>query len=85
METLSSNEIEKVIGPRSALVALSDARIALGVASGDRPRVYAYLSRGESAGQIVKLSSAHYVDKYADFIEFAWVSGATVADLVGPA
>ena len=50
-------------------------------------RVYAYLTPadGQPHGELVKLSSLYYVEKYAGRIGFAWASGVTIADLIGRA
>jgi len=45
----------------------------------ERPRVYAYLTKGE---QIVRLPSVAMFEKYRDDIAGAWVSGTTIADLI---
>ncbi|MDF2915928.1 MAG: hypothetical protein K0S70_145 [Microbacterium sp.] len=50
-------------------------------------RVYAYMPPvdGQRHGQLTRLASAYYVEKYAERIAFAWASGTTVADMIGRA
>lgn len=56
----------------------------LSAPSGHRPRIYGTLPGGhECAGQIVAIRSQHYLDLYD--CDRIWLSGTTVADLVGRA
>lgn len=48
-----------------------------------RPRIYAYLSSGEYAGQTITLRSVANLDKYAPGAQSIWLSGTmTVYDLI---
>lgn len=58
---------------------------ALNAPSGSRPRIYAYLERGESGGQIVSLKSLYDLERYEGLLGFAWTSANTIADIVSPA
>ena len=74
-------DIAKVTGD-TPIEDYGTVREALSLSSGERPRVYAYLERGESAGQCVRLNSVHYLDKYGDDIGFTWMPTRTFADIV---
>ena len=58
---------------------------ALNAPSGHHPRIYAYLERGDFAGQIVSLRSLYDLERFDGLIGFAWTSANTIADLIAPA
>lgn len=82
--SLNSEAIAKVIG-NGELIEATELRWSLSGTSGSRPRAYGYLETGESAGQVVKLTSTTTLDKYEDDLGFAWLSGTTFADLISQA
>ena len=45
---------------------------------GVNPRTYAYLWRGEYAGQIISVMSPERADQFAGDAQFFWTSGLTV-------
>ena len=83
---LSVDDILKVAGLESGNRLVGDEWVwdMLDKPSGERPRIYAYLEPepGEAHGQIVKLTSRHYVEKYAGRISFAWTSNYTIRDII---
>jgi hypothetical protein len=79
--TISEADALKVIAPRGAFLALEQVLPTIE----DGGRVYAYLSTGECAGQVVKVASAYYLDKYGADVQFYWTTSTTLADLVSRA
>ena len=82
---LPPETVAKISAGKYALIDAHTTERALNALSGSRSRIYAYLERGESAGQIVKLASLYYLGKYDGDIGFAWTSDNTIADLIQPA
>ena len=82
---LSPETVAKIPAGKYVLIDVHTTERALNAPSGSCPRIYAYLERGESAGQIVKLASLYYLEKYEGDIGFAWTSDNTLADLIQPA
>ena len=83
---LDSETVAKIMPPTNAgLVDVHTVERALNAPSGSRPRIYAYLERGDFAGQIVALRSLYDLERYETFIGFAWTSTATIADIIGRA
>ena len=81
MHTLSDLERDWVA--TGELVGVSEAESLLEAPSGSRPRMYAYLDRGEYAGQRVALRSQENLRRYYDDIQFIWVSGTrTIYDMI---
>lgn len=78
---LSESDQAAIVGNGGIIDVHTVAR-ALNAPSVHRPRIYAYLERGESAGQIVKLPSLSYLEKYETLIGFAWTSTASIYDLI---
>lgn len=72
---LTEEQALKIAGPKATLIDYAQAEELLSEESGQRPRIYGYHN-----GQIVKLASVHYLQKYAP--ERIWISGTTLADLV---
>lgn len=81
---LPETEQAAIIG-NGGIVDVHTVARALNTESVRRPRIYAYLERGESAGQIVKPPSLYYLEKYETLIGFAWTPTTTIYDLVRPA
>ena len=79
---LPPETVAKIPAGKYGLIDAHTTERALNAPSGSRPRIYAYLERGESAGQIVKLASLYYLEKYDGDIGFAWTSENTLADLI---
>lgn len=75
---LSEAEFRDVAGPKAERVTVELARELLGGESGTRPRMYGYT--GE---HIVKLASVYHLERQP--LQCVWVSGTTVADLIGKA
>lgn len=63
--------------PRDTEITREQAAELLKAPSGQRPRIYATWR-----GQIVKVPSQYYLDKYRD-TDAIWLSGTTLNDLVG--
>lgn len=82
---LSDTEREKVPNGNFGFVDVHTVARALNAPSGSRPRIYAYLERGESAGQIIALRSLYDLERYETLIGFAWTSANTIADIIRPA
>ena len=82
---LPPETIAKIPAGKYGLIDVHTTERALNAPSGSRPRIYAYLERGEYAGQIVKLSSLYYLEKYEGDIGFAWTSANSLEDLTQPA
>lgn len=84
---LTPEDMAKVPAGPFTMLTYPEMIEALSAPSGERPRVYAYLipEGDQRYGQLARLSSLHYVERYADRLAFAWVSGTTVADMVGRA
>lgn len=81
MHTLSDTERDWVA--TGELVDIREAESLLEAPSGSRPRMYAYLDRGEYAGQRVALRSQENLRQYYDDIQFIWVSGTrTIYDMI---
>lgn len=81
---LAETDQAAIVG-NGGIVDVHTVARALNAPSGSRPRIYAYLERGESAGQSVKLASLYHLEQYETLIGFAWTSTIAIADLVRPA
>lgn len=79
---LSPEEVAKVPAGKYGLVDAHTVARALNAPSGSRPRIYAYLERGEFAGQIVALRSLENLERHDGNIGFAWTSANTIADII---
>lgn len=79
---MSADEMAQVPAGPHSFITYAQAFDALGAPSGSRPRIYGYLERGESAGQIVKLASQYYLEMHGPNLGFAWVSDSTIADFI---
>lgn len=79
---LTVEQASRVPVGECALVDVHTVARALNAPSGSRPRIYAYLERGESAGQIVALRSLHYLEQYDGLLGFAWTSSNTITDMI---
>lgn len=75
-----SDDYAKIAGPNAEFITEDQARAMLSAPSGSRPRIYAL---HEESGQIVKLTSIHYLEKYAP--KRIWLSRTTMRDLIRPA
>lgn len=84
MTTMSEEDQAKIPRGKHSFIDYNTTQLLLDTHPAARPRIYAYLERGESAGQIVKLTSDHYLDLYIQDIGFAWLSGNTIADIIKP-
>lgn len=82
---LSSEEISKIPAGNVGMVDVHTVARALNTSPAYRPRIYAYLERGESAGQIVRLASLYNLEQHEGNIGFAWTSANTLADIIRPA
>lgn len=81
MHTLSDLERDRVA--TGELVGVREAESLLEAPSGSRPRMYAYLDRGEYAGQSVALRSQENLRRHYDDIQFIWLSNnQSVLDIV---
>lgn len=61
---------------------VEEATELLSALSGQRPRLYGYLERGESAGQIVALRSQYNLDDHRDNLGMVWISFNGIADFI---
>jgi len=82
---LTVEQASRVPAGQYALVDVHTVAQALNAPSGSRPRIFAYLERGESAGQIVRLNSLHHLERFDGLLGFAWTSSNTIADIIGKA
>lgn len=81
MYTLSDLERDRVA--TGELVGVREAESLLEAPSGSRPRMYAYLDRGEYAGQSVALRSQENLRRHYDDIQFIWLSNnQNVLDII---
>lgn len=82
---LTAEEQAKIPTPGYVPLTWDELILATTADLADRPRVYGYIEplEGEPHGQIVKLASSYYVERYEGRLSFAWMSGTTIADLVG--
>ena len=80
---LTPDEISKIPAGNYGMIDVHTASRALNTESSFRPRIYAYLERGESANQIVSIKSIYDLERYEGLIGFAWTSSNVVADLIG--
>lgn len=55
---------------------------ALNTTPGNRPRIYAYIERGDFAGQIVALRSLDNFEQHDGTIGFAWTSANTLESII---
>lgn len=72
---------QDVANEGSEFVSFELVRQFLDFPPGDRPRVYGLLKDG----QIVKIASNHYLDKYTEdgsLMEPVWISNTTIRGLV---
>jgi hypothetical protein len=83
--TLTVEQASRIPIGQHGYVDVHTVARALNAPSGSRPRIYAYLERGDSAGQIVRLNSLHYLEQYDGLIGFAWTSSNTIADIISRA
>lgn len=82
---LTVEQASRVPAGNFGMIDVHTAARALNAPSGSRPRIYAYLERGESAGQIISLKSLYDLERYDGLLGFAWTSANTVADIIRPA
>lgn len=66
---------------RCVEISLDKARERL-ARYGGRVRIYGLFTQGESVGQIARLASEFYVDKYGHDMGLIWESRATMADMI---
>lgn len=79
---LSPEEVAKVPAGKFGMIDAHTVARALNTAPEYRPRIYAYLERGEFAGQIVRLHSLENLERHDGNIGFAWTSANTIADII---
>lgn len=79
---LSDADVAKVPAGKFGMIDVHTTARALNAPSGSRPRIYAYLERGEFAGQIVRLNSLYNLEQHDGNIGFAWTSANTIADII---
>ena len=82
---LSADHVAKIPAGKHGMIDVHTAARALNAPSGNRPRIYAYLERGECAGQIVSLKSVYDLERFDGLLGFAWTSGNAIADIIKPA
>lgn len=84
---LTPDEQAKVPTPGYTPLTWDELVLAADLPVADRPRIYGYIEplEGEPHGQIVKIASGYYVERYEGRLSFAWMSGTTIADLIGRA
>ena len=84
---LSHYEMSKIPAGEHTFISWNDAIELLSAPSGQRPRVYAYIERGASAGQITRLASIAQANDKRETLGFIWVPARemSIADLVGRA
>lgn len=82
---LTAEQVSRVPAGNYGMIDVHTTARALNAPSGSRPRIYAYLERGESAGQIVRLNSLYDLERYEGLLGFAWTSANTIADIVSQA
>lgn len=79
---LSPEEMAKVPAGKFGMIDAHTTARALNASPESRPRIYAYLERGEFAGQIVRLHSLEKLEQHEGNIGFAWTSANTIADII---
>lgn len=82
---LTPEQVAKVPNGKHGFIDVHTAARALNTAPQYRPRIYAYIERGECAGQIVALRSLYDLERFEGLLGFAWTSGNTIADLISEA
>ena len=82
---LTAEQVSRIPAGNYGMFDVHTTARALNAPSGSRPRIYAYLERGESAGQIVSLKSLYDLERYEGLLGFAWTSANTIADIVSRA
>ena len=84
---LSHYEMSKIPAGEHIIISWNDAIELLSAPSGQRPRVYAYVERGASAGQITRLASIAQANDKRETLGFVWVPAREmlITDLVGRA
>jgi hypothetical protein len=82
---LTVEQASRIPAGRFGMIDAHTTACALNAPSGSRPRIYAYIERGEYAGQIVALRSLHNLEQHETNIGFAWTSDNTLADIIGRA
>lgn len=82
---LSWEDMARIPNGPHVFISWNDACADMQAPSGHRPRVYAYVERGEFAGQIVAIRSRQNLDQYHGDMGFLWRSGSTLADHIRPA
>lgn len=82
---LDAETVARIPVGNIGMIDVHTAARALNAAAAHRPRIYAYLERGECAGQIVSLKSLYDLERFEGLLGFAWTSANTLADLVSPA
>ena len=83
MVTQNDVERDKLVSGGHVL-GVHEALTLLGAPSGSRPRIYAYLSHGDYAGQTVALRSRQNLDAHVGNIQFIWLAeNRTIRDIVG--
>lgn len=79
---LSHEEMAKVPAGKFGMIDVHTTARALNTSPENRPRIYAYIERGEFAGQIVRLHSLDKLEQHEGNIGFAWTSANTIADII---
>lgn len=79
---LTAEELASIPRGKWGNVDVHTVARALNAPSGSRPRIYAYIERGEFAGQIVSLKSLYDLERFDGLIGFAWTSENTIADII---
>lgn len=82
---LTPEQVAKVPAGIHGMVDAHTVERALNTTPENRPRIYAYLERGESGGQIIRLKSLFDMERFEGLIGFAWTSETTIADMIGRA
>lgn len=72
----SAEDLGKIMGPKGTPITEGEARSILTGPDRSSVRIYGVLSDG----QLVKVASEYYLDKYD--LAAVWVSGTTVADMI---
>jgi len=79
---LTAEQASRVPAGKYGMIDVHTVARALNAPSGSRPRIYAYLERGECGGQIVALRSLYDLERFDGLLGFAWTSGNTIANII---